>query len=44
MLIELFRQHNAQVAALSPKEYAPTTVTKYNNTLAHTLELCPVEV
>src|SRR5262249_34437639 len=36
MLLEVFTEHNARVAALKGTEYAPATVTKYNTSLEHT--------
>ena len=36
MLLEVFRQHNDQLAALENKDYAPATVKRYATTLEHT--------
>jgi hypothetical protein len=35
MLMEIFQQHNEQVAALAGKEYAPATLTRYNTSKDH---------
>jgi site-specific recombinase XerD len=36
MLLEVFQQHNDQLAALENKDYAPATVKRYATTLEHT--------
>lgn len=36
MLLEIFQQHNDQLAALENKEFAPATVKRYDTTLEHT--------
>ena len=36
MLLEIFQEHNNQVAKLSGSEYAPATVKRYDTTLEHT--------
>jgi hypothetical protein len=36
MLLEMFQQHNSQMAALADKEYAAATVKRYETTLEHT--------
>lgn len=36
MLLEVFAEHNRQMAALANREYSPATVTRYETTLEHT--------
>lgn len=36
MLLEVFAEHNRQMAALVNQEYSPATVTRYETTLEHT--------
>ncbi|MDN3656055.1 site-specific integrase [Ferruginibacter paludis] len=36
MLLEIFRQHNQQVAALVGRDYAPGTLTRYETSYKHT--------
>lgn len=36
MLLEIFRQHNEQVAALVGRDYAPGTLTRYETSYKHT--------
>lgn len=36
MLLEVFTEHNRQMAALAHREYSPATVTRYETTLEHT--------
>ncbi len=36
MLLEVFAEHNRQMAVLANREYSPATVTRYETTLEHT--------